>query len=164
MPAVINQNKIELQPDNLGYQAARVNLPTQPSNADTMVFYYRVYVDGWPNGQYMTENISNYGWNKDFYFGLSFSDSVAANNGGIVGWANVGNGNELGNSWIQGTQPVRFASFFGNNTIPLSASGQYFTPSGSDGDYFYYGSRTKTNRISVNTPYGGGHSVQLLRQ
>lgn len=94
MPAVINNDRLELRADSLGYQAARVQLPAQPSTADTMVFYYKAWVEGWPAST--NEANTSYAWNGDAFFGLSFNGSVSANNGGIVGWTNASDGTTAG--------------------------------------------------------------------
>jgi hypothetical protein len=88
MPATINNNILELQPDNIGYQAFRIPL-SAVSNASTMVFYYKAYVDNTPNN--INEDSGSYGWNNDAFFGLSFNGVLSANIGGIVGWTNSTN-------------------------------------------------------------------------
>lgn len=87
MGALISSNTLRLEPDGLSYQTARVQIPPAPSATNTMVFYYKAYVNEWPENTF--ENGSSYAWNNDAFFGLSFNGTVSANVGGIVGFTNT---------------------------------------------------------------------------
>lgn len=95
MPATINNNSLELVGDSLGYQAARVQLPAQPTDADSMVFYYKAYVDRIPAST--NENSSN-SWDKNAFFGLSFNGTISGANTGLVGYSNIDNTNSASHS------------------------------------------------------------------
>jgi hypothetical protein len=142
MPAVINNDRLELRADSLGYQAARVQLPAQPSTADTMVFYYKAWVEGWPVST--NEANTSYAWNGDAFFGLSFNGSVSANNGGIVGWTNQQGTTSAGNTISHTT----YTSWRPSATTPF-----VFTNGGFNINALYYGSSTTSNFI--NTTYAG---------
>jgi hypothetical protein len=151
MPATITSNQLQLQPDSLGYQGARYQLPAQPTNAETMVFYYKAYGDGFPVGDDYFEDGPGYGWNKESVFGLSFNGSLTANNGGVVGWANTDDPNRICRVRRNAFQP----QFISNSRISLSASGQHIS-FGNEGAYFYYGSTNKGQRITSLSQYGVG--------
>ena len=151
MPAIIISNQLQLQPNNIGYQGARFQLPPQPVNAETMVFYYKAYGEGFPLGNDYLEDGSGYSWNKESMFGLSFSGSLSANNGGIVGWT----GRENPNNIYRIRRNVFNSNFISNSNISLSANGQHMT-FGNESAYFYYGHQTKSNFITSFGLYGVG--------
>lgn len=87
MPAKINNNILELQPDNIGYQAFRIPIPApQVPNPSSMVFYYKAYLNDSITTN--TTEDTTYSWNRNSFFGLSFTGVTSANTGGIVGWTN----------------------------------------------------------------------------
>jgi|688.fasta_scaffold184996_4 hypothetical protein len=104
MPATINNNALELVGDNLGYQAARVELPPQPTDADAIIFYYKAYVDKIPVGPY-SETSSN-SWDKNAFFGLSFDGTINGVNTGLVGYSNIDNINRASYSGSRQLNPT----------------------------------------------------------
>lgn len=128
MPAIINNNTIELQPDNVGYQAFRIPI-SQPPKAETMVFYYKAYVDTIPAS--ISEDGTNYGWNNDAFFGLSFSGTLSANTGGITGWSN---GNDINAVAFTGT--LNASTPFSNNSgysqmLPFTYDNSFYMSNGN---------------------------------
>lgn len=88
MATIISSNVLRLQPDNLTYQAARVQLPDQPANAQTMVMYYKAYLEIAANNPDF-EYTDSFAWGRHAFFGLSFSGTVSQNTGGIVGFSSA---------------------------------------------------------------------------
>lgn len=90
MGAIISSNTLRLEPDSISYQTGKVQIPEAPSDANTMIFYYKAYFDTTPEigNAITTEDGTSYAWNNDSFFGLSFSGTVSANVGGIVGFTN----------------------------------------------------------------------------
>lgn len=142
MPAVISNDRLELRADSLGYQAARVQLPSQPSNADTMVFYYKAWVEGWP--VFTTESGTSYSWSPSGFFGLSFSESVSSLPRGIVGWMNP-------NSTVTGYGITRATYTDWNVPAGLQVSLFTFSNAGTFNNSFYYGSSATNATIISNT-------------
>lgn len=142
MPAIINNNRLEFQADGLGYQAARVQLPNHPADASLMVFYYKGWVEGWPENT-NEANIS-YAWNSDVFFGLSFNGSVSANNGGIVGWTNFDYNSVVGgvdvcttySTWKSTLGEVAPFTFYGGINTNFARQ-------------FYYGSSNASDNYSA---------------
>lgn len=142
MPATIINNILELQPDNMGYQAFRMPL-TAAANASTMVFYYKAYVDNIPVNT--NENGGSYGWDNDSFFGLSFTNVVSANRGGIVGWSNSNSNTVIFTSSLGTYSPLLINSGY-SQFVPVC-----FDTSTSN---ISYGHPTFTTRANIGTHCG----------
>jgi hypothetical protein len=128
MPATIKNNTIELQPDNVGYQAFRIPI-SQPQKAETMVFYYKAYVDNMPAS--INEDGTNYGWNNDSFFGLSFSGTVSANTGNIVGWSNGNDVNTVASTGsLQANTPFSTNSGY-SQMLPFTFDNSFYMSNGN---------------------------------
>jgi hypothetical protein len=143
MPASIINNTIKLQPDNLGYQAFRIPL-SQQSGAETIVLYYKGYVDNTPSNT--SEDGTNYGWNNDAFFGLSFNGTLSANTGGIVGWSN---GNDV--NWVANPPSI-------STHAPFSTNSGYSQMVPCTFDNINYISNGSTNPSSSSRSGGGVYS------
>lgn len=146
MGALISSNTLRLEPDGLSYQTAKVQLPVAPSAANTMVFYYKAYVNEWPENT--VENGSTYAWNNDAFFGLSFNDTVSANVGGIVGFTNT-NQSEVGGSLSKSNWSSYFFHINSgfSQTVPFSVS-----YNGASYNLFSYGHPLSTTTHNVGFP------------
>ena len=146
MPSLISSNTLRLQPDNLTAQTARVQLPAQPAGANTMVFYYKAYMEISTTNNPEYEDGTSYAWGNDAFFGLSFSGTVSSNTGGIAGFSNGTEG------W------VLFVRAAGSHS-PFAAGSGYSSVSpvcfGSNMGFFYYGPSGQIINSS-NTNFGGG--------
>jgi len=152
MGALISSNTLRLEPDGLSFQTGKVQLPLAPSNANTMVFYYKAYFENIVlniGGGEIIEDATNYAWNNDAFFGLSFSGTVSANTGGILGFTNI-----TENNILRARQPGNYIPF-GNNSgylaiIPCALLG--------DASRFSYGPNNNgESTISVaNNSFLGG--------
>jgi len=140
MPAIINNNALELVGDNLGYQAARVQLPSPPTDADTMIFYYKAYVDKIP-ADIFSESSPN-GWDKAAFFGMSFDNTISTTNNQLVGYSNISNPNTCAYASFRG----KYAEWNPNDTTAAF---------GFDGNWrFRYGNTNSNNYIAGPFSYG----------
>lgn len=156
MGALISSNTLRLEPDGLSYQTARVQIPTAPSDANTMVFYYKAYFDTIvinQGGGEFTESGLSYSWNKDAMFGLSFTGTVSANMGGLLGFSNGANNNNI----IRVRQPADYVPF-GNNSGYSAIVPAGFNQMGE----FYYGAGKANQFNDYHTIGNNLYSAGLL--
>lgn len=144
MASLISSNTLRLEPDNLTAQTARVQLPAQPAGANTMVFYYKAYMEVAANNPQL-EDGSSYAWGMNAFFGLSFNGSVSSNMG-VVGFSNGDS------AWVmQVLAPQQYAPF-ANGSGYSSVSTVNI---GGGASTFYHGpARQSFSRDNHN--FGGG--------
>ena len=177
MSTYITNNKVVLQADGLGYQAAKYQLTPAPSGTNTMVFAYRAYA----NNITQSERIQH-GFDPTFCFGLSFDGSFPSFNynanffgicapnafGGQVYGSPITPANQTslnyansGMTWNNGDMYTFWQqnSGYNNQDVPVilfkRGDGQY----GNYGDdvVFYYGtSASNTSQNWGGTQWTGG--------
>jgi hypothetical protein len=147
MGAIISSNTLRLEPDGLSYQTGRIQLSAAPTTANTMVFYYKAYVN--TMAESILEDGTNYAWNNDAFFGLSFNGSVSANVGGIVGFSNS-NQTNVGTS----TSQQNWSGYwFGKNSGYTSMVG--FTMGYNGGSYNLFSYGHPSSVVYYSTPTWG---------
>lgn len=152
MPSLISSNTLRLEPDNLAAQSARVQLPDRPAGANTMVFYYKAYMEFFAANNPQGEDGSSYAWGANAFFGLSFSGSVSSNTG-VVGFSN-------GDSpWVmQVFGPQQYAPFSngsGYSSVEIVNFGAISTN-------FYHGPAKQAFSMG-NQNFGGGRFCPTTR-
>jgi hypothetical protein len=156
MGAIISSNTLRLEPDGLSFQTGKVQLPLAPSNANTMVFYYKAYFENVvinAFGGEFTENGSAYSWNTDTTFGLSFTGTVSSHIGGLLGFANGANPPNI----IRVRQPADYVPF-GNN----SGYSQIVPVGFQNMIEFYYGPEKNNQFTSHHTIGNNNYLAGLL--